>query len=281
MRSFVRKLAYILILLSLLGCLPRAAPLPQPTQLSSIPSPTGSRPGDLEAVYISTESTAGAGRERCHALVRFYPDGAALYENFVCFDAPPGREDLVQLDRWFQPQNRDIQQGDYFVRDQLVWMRIVNHNPAAEVTSLRFFQGEQCNGRMVLQEPAVRWYTGVPSEITQPVLEFEQLGGTNGAIADMQEQNCRVAAFKILFRPTVVLANGQARYEFQTDPGELCNLQYTAPDGSERQAAGTGVITADSEGICRWIWDLGNTPGIGTVTVRIDEITQEFSIEIR
>jgi hypothetical protein len=61
----------------------------------------------------------------------------------------------------------------------------------------------------------------------------------------------------------------------------VCTLQYTAPDGSESRAAGTGAITAGAEGVCRWVWDLGDTPGIATVTVSIDEITQEFSIEIR
>jgi hypothetical protein len=70
-------------------------------------------------------------------------------------------------------------------------------------------------------------------------------------------------------------------YEIQTDPGETCTLRYTAPDGTVLDSGGAGAVTADEAGVCRWRWQLGDQPGKATATVSIDQITQDFSLEVR
>jgi hypothetical protein len=90
-----------------------------------------------------------------------------------------------------------------------------------------------------------------------------------------------VAGFKFLFRPIVVLSGERAEFQVQTDPGEVCTLAYTAPDGSISQSPGTGPIIANDEGICSWLWDLGDIEGKGIVTISIDQITQDLAIEVR
>jgi hypothetical protein len=117
------------------------------------------------------------------------------------------------------------------------------------------------------------------ANLRQPVLEFIPVQITSPQ--ESLSADCHVAGFRLLFRPTVVLSGGRAEYRIQTDPGETCTLQYTAPDGVLTQAQGTGAIIADSQGICKWTWELGELEGDGLVTVTIDQITQDFSIEVR
>ncbi|MFO7624609.1 MAG: hypothetical protein R6V73_09680 [Anaerolineales bacterium] len=264
---------------SRLGLFPTPTPLPLPADLATTPLPDGSQPGKLEATYVSAVSDDGFQDERCYKLFRFYPDGVVLYANFTCLDTPPSLESWSEIDRVFDRQNQNVLRGDYYLLGQRIWVRIVVHDAIHEITSLRSFQGEICDHKMVLQEPTKHYFTGVPSALMQPVLEFIPLQITSSH--ESLSADCHVAGFRLLFRPTVVLSGGRAEYQIQTDPGETCTLQYTAPDGGLTQAQGTGAVIADSQGICKWIWELGELEGDGLVTVTIDQITQDFSIDVR
>jgi hypothetical protein len=264
---------------SRLGLFPTSTPLPLPADLATTPIPIDSQRGGLEATYVSAVSEDGFQDERCYKLLRFYPDGVVLYANFACLDTPPGPESWPEIDQAFHRQNPDILRGDYYLLDQRIWIRIVVHDAVHEITSLRSFQGVVCNHKMVLQEAENHYFTGVPSELMQPVLEFIPLQITLSQ--DALTTDCHAAGFRLLFRPTVVLSGGQAVYQIQTDAGETCILQYTAPDGAMTQGQGTGAIIADAQGICKWTWELGDLKGDGLVTVTIDQITQDFSIEVR
>lgn len=282
-KSFI-LLSLIVLLSSVLACtwlgvIPAATPLPLPTELATTPLPEGGQLGELEVTFMSAISVDGFQDERCYKLYRFYPDGLVLYANFACFSPTPSAESWSEINRWFQRDNPDIHRGDYYLKDDRIWIRIVTYDDVHESTHLRSFQGEYCSDRMVLQEPTARYYTGVPSELMQPVLEYVRLQ-TSG-VESTPSGTCRVAGFRVIYRPSVVLAGGQAEYQIQTDPGETCTLKYTAPDGTISEGQGAGRITADNLGVCTWTWELGEPKGEGIVTVTIDQITQDFGIEVR
>lgn len=273
-----------------LGILRSPTPLPLPTELAAAPLPKGSQPGGLDGVFRSLVSVDGEKGDRCYKLFRFYPDGLALFANFACFRRLPDAGAWADLDRWFNRENRDLARGDYSLLDQRIWVRIVTYNHIYETTSLRSFQGEVCLGQMVLQEPTQKTYTGIPSPLTQPVLEYFSLGrvvqaphpsGSSQLPENAGSESCHVAAFQIIKRPYIVISGGQVEYVIQTDPGESCTLQYTDPSGAPGQAQGTGAVTANQQGICRWLWQVGDQEGLATVTVSIGGITQDFQIEVR
>lgn len=290
----------LLITLSLLitACervrlLPGGRTPPQPTELATTPLPEGAQPGGLEAAFVSLASISGGQGERCYTLYRFYPDGLALYAAMACSEETPSRSSWADVEAWFRREDPDIPRGDYYRQGQRIWIRIVSYDSIYEIHELRSFQGEICPGEMVLQEPTVRTYSGVPSDLTQPVQEYmridklipdqEKPGSTTEANSPggASDEACRVARFQILYRPSVALAGGQIEYRIQSDPGESCTLRYTLPDGTPSQASGTGAIRADRRGICSWIWEAGDQVGQAIVTVRIGGIEQDFRIEIR
>jgi hypothetical protein len=43
---------------------------------------------------------------------------------------------------------------------------------------------------------------------------------------------------------------------------------------------GTGTISADEQGVCAWIWEVGDVAGDGVVTVTIDEFEQAYLIVV-
>lgn len=258
---------------------PTTTPLPLPTELATTTLPAGAQPGGLEATYVSVVSADGAGDERCYNLYQFYPDGLVLYASNVCFSPAPVEETWAEINRWFYRENREIPSGDYYLENNRLWIRVVSYDPIHETAYLRSFQGEYCGDRMVLQEPSVGYYAGVPSELTEPVVEYVQM--QIGEVEHTPSPGCHVAGYRVLFRPSVVLAGGGARYQIQTDPGETCSLQYTDPDGNINMVEGTGIILADVEGICEWIWEVGAVEGYGMVRVTIDEIIQDYQLEIR
>ncbi len=260
---------------------PSSTPLPQPTELATTPLPQGAQPGGLEKIFVSQVSDGGGQGSRCYNLYRFYSDGLALYASYACFEKPPSNRRISEIESWFHRENQDLDRGDYYHLDNLIITRIVSYNDILETTSLRTFQGEICNEKMVLQEPLVRGYSGIPSDLTQPVVEFFGLDPTSKSGEEAVDNSCHVAGFRLVFRPSVVLSGSQAEYQVQTDPGESCTLVYTTPDGSISQAPGTGSIIANNEGICSWLWDLGDIEGKGTVTISIDQIKQDFDIEVR
>lgn len=266
----------VILACSWLGFLPTPTPLPLPTELATTPLPDAGQLGGLEATYISVVSEDGAEDTRCYNLYRFYPDGLVLFAVNNCFS--PVDEIWAEINAWFHRDNRDVSRGDYYLDDQRLWIRVVTYDSIHETTSLRSFQGEYCDGKMVLQEPGVATYAGVPSDLTEPVLAYAQLP-TSGT--EYPPAGCHVASYKVLFRPSVVLAGGGARYQIQTDPGEPCSLQYIDPNGTISMVEGTGTIQADVEGICEWIWEVGEAEGYGKVRVIIDEIVQDYRIEIR
>jgi hypothetical protein len=255
-------------------------PLPLPTELAATPLLPGAQPGALDAVFASVSSSAGAQDSRCYRLFRLYPDGTALLEEMVCLSQPPTAASWPEIERWFHRDNPGVPRGDYFTQDQRLWVRIVEYDAVHETTYLRSFQGETCGSELVLQEPAVTTYSGVPSALTQPVGEYRRIASAPGQ-EDQGGGDCHVAGFTLLRRPSIGLAGSRAEFEIQTDPGETCTLTYTAPDGARSEPPGTGPITAGSTGLCRWEWELGEVEGRATVTIQIDEITQDFALEVR
>lgn len=284
-------LVLFMLLFPILACsgpelIPTATPLPQPAELATTPLPEGGQPGGLEGVFISDGSVEGEQNSRCYKLYRFYADGLALYTDNTCFAAEVNNESWSEIEGWFQRDNPQVSSGDYYLQDHRLWIRIVTYDAIHETTHLRSFQGEYCSPKMVLQEPAVRDYSGIPSALTQPVLEYNLLETAApetdaSGLPDPGGERCSVAGFKIISRPSIALANNRGSFEILTHRGEKCSLQYTDPAGVRIEAQGTGTITADARGICKWEWDLGSVKGNGTVTITIDEITQDFSLEIR
>jgi hypothetical protein len=274
----VRILILSVFALLMVSCLPPTIPIPQPTEIALTPLPEGSRQGSVDAIFISRASAAGQGKERCHALIRLYPDGRALRADNSCFKSP-AEQDLSAVQGWFEIQNSPFQQGDYFVRDSRIWIRIVEYNSILETMSLRSFQGELCGNRLVLQEPELAWYAGVPSPITQPVLEYDRLAGEQ--MSEPPPADCHAAGFNILFRPAASLAGGKAQVDIATDPHQPCTLQYIPPPGAAAGSEEVYRITADSQGLCRWLVDLGDTTGVARFIISIDEITQQFSLDVR
>ena len=99
---------------------------PLPTQLAGSGFPAGSEAGGLEGIFISRASIPGAGEERCHKLVRFYPDGLVLYSDLACLADGGDPDGLVgEVDEWFNRDNGLVSRGDYAVLDGRLWLRIV------------------------------------------------------------------------------------------------------------------------------------------------------------
>ncbi len=279
-----RTLLFLLLLLTAsLAC--RAAgldrpstKLPSPDELSTTPLPAESQPGNFDATFISAASAPGEQNGRCHKLLRFYPDGLVLYSDNACFTPAEQAAGLADAaSRWFQRENPDVTRGDYALSGQRLWLRLVAHDPLHETTALRAFQGEYCEGDMVLQEPAVLTYAGIPSDLTQPVQAYTLLAGT---APQTLSPPCHAAGFHFLWRTYITLTGAEASYRIQTDVGQSCALRYTAPGGEMWPMVETAVVTADSDGVCAWRWPVGGTPGEGIVTITLDEITQDFAIRI-
>lgn len=261
------------------GIGPDPTPLPAPADLATTPPPTGSRLGGLEGIFVSLVTIDHSAQQRCNKLYRFFEDGLVLYANYDCFDKATGFKRWAELDRLLDRDNHNLLRGDYYTLDQRLFVRIVEHDFIHEVTYLRSLQGEYCNRKLVLQEPAVTGYSGLPSELTSPVLEYIQPEDT--PTQEFQpEADCHVAGFRVTWRSYITLAGGHGRVQIQTDPGQPCTLRYTTPEGIEVNAPGAGTITADDQGICEWSWEVGEVRGEGTVTITIDEITQDFLIHI-
>jgi len=275
------------------GLWPSPTPLPMPYELTTTPLPDGSVIGGLDAVFMSLVSVEGSKDSRCYKLYRFYQDGLALYADFTCFEGDLSTDTWSDVDRWFNRNDQTIARGDYSLSGSKIFVRIVSYQSIYETIDLRIFQGEICGTEVVLQEPDATGYTGIPSDLTQPVLEFAQLElpvqsqesfGLHSQPPTPEKSDkidCHVAGFKILKRPTIVIAGGRAEYQIQTDPGEICSLRYIAPGGDSGLAPGSGTILTNSQGVCNWVWELGDLPGEAVVTVGIDEILQNFSLEIR
>ncbi len=278
-----RSFSLILVLIMLLSaCVPpmfrpQPTPLPLPTELASTPLPANAQPGTLDSTFVSLASTAGAGKERCYKLFRFYPDGMVVYANFSCFENPPGIETWQDVYAWFNRENKYLYRGDYFTAGDQIWIRIVQFNPITERITLRNFQGQYCDNDMVLQEPAVRDYSGVPSPITQPVLEFANIR----PLAPHNSEDCEITRFTILFRSYITLSGGESQFEVQTRPFETCTMDYTPPVGERSSSPIQTSVIADDQGICRWQWAVGDQVGIATITITIGAITQQFAIDIR
>ncbi len=264
-------------------------PLPMPQELNATPLPADSTPGGLEDVFISRVSEAGQQPERCYTLYRFYPDGLALYSKFSCFKNPPSAEDLSTVQDWLNRENPRLWRGDYSLQQNRIFIRITVHDVVHEITSLRYFQGSICEGQMVLQEPAVTTYAGLPSALNQPVLEYTALKNLSIQPSEIPPANrknrsqttCVPPSFMIIRRPYITLINGQSLLEIQTNPQEVCTLTYLNPAGETLLSAADGTIRADGQGLCRWLFEIGNVRGTGTLTLQIGEITQSLSIDIR
>lgn len=286
-------LSLVLIGALTIGCvslLSKATPLPMPTDLNAAPLPEDSTIGGLDGVFISRNSEAGYQGSSCYQMFRFYPDGLVLFAYRACVDKPPTQDDTPDIHGWFNRENPDMWRGDYSVNQNRLFLRITGYDPIHEITFLRYFRGSFCGEQMVLQEPAVRFYSGVASPLTQPVQEFLALSSVTSSIADQslppaskkgRNEECQFIGFRFISRPTTTTKNGQSRLEIQTNPNQTCILTYISPAGITLLTANEGTIHADNEGICRWLFDIGSEAGTGTLIVQIGDITQSLSIDIR
>jgi hypothetical protein len=258
-----------------------------PAELNAEPLPPDSVSGGMDEIFISKVSSAGQQPERCYKLFRFYPDGLVLYSQGNCFEKPPESKDLTAIQRWLNRENPKLWRGDYSLQENRIFLRVTVHDYVREVTSLRYFQGSICEGQMVLQEPAVLTYAGLPSELNQPVLEYLTLSGSSDQNQsennrkNRRETACSYIGFEIIRRPSIGFINRQALLEIQTNPRQTCTLTYTNPAGEILLSPAEGTIRADAQGLCRWLFETGNISGNGTLTVQIGEITQSLQIEIR
>ena len=132
---------------------------------------------------------------------------------------------------------------------------------------------------MVLQEPAVQGYAGIPSDLTQPVQEYTLLAGALQERADGDA--CKLPGFRFERRIYTTLVGKEAEYIIRTDAGQVCSLVYLAPDGRVWPQEGSAVITAGSDGLCTWRWPVGDQAGVGLVTVTIGGIRQELEIQVK
>lgn len=283
MYRLLQTLSFSLILTTLLGaCLPpvfpgQSTPLPLPTELAPSPLPAEAQQGTLDSPFASLASTPGAGNERCYKLFRFYPDGLVVYTHFACFEQPPGIKTWQEIYAWFNRENENLDRGDYFTAGDRIWIRIVQFDPVNERVALRAYQGQYCDNDMVLQQPAVSGYSGIPSAITQPVLEYANIR----PLAPRTGQTCQITRFTVLARPSVALTGNDIQFEVQTRPSESCNLEYTPPALESKPDPIKVMATADDQGVCRWQWAAGDQPGKAVITMTIGAITQQFAIEIR
>ncbi|MCX7975579.1 MAG: hypothetical protein N2646_00765 [Bellilinea sp.] len=241
----------------------------------------------MDEIFISRVSSAGKQPERCYKLFRFYPDGLVLYSGLSCFENLPGSKDLPAIQRWLNREDPTFFRGDYSLQQNRIFLRVTVHDYVREVTSLRYFQGNICNGQMVLQEPAVLTYAGLPYDLNQPVLEYLALSvssdqnQTEDSRKNRRETACEYVGFKIIRRPSIGFINRQALLEIQTNPHQACTLTYANPAGEILLSPAEGTIRADEEGLCRWLFEIGSITGNGTLIVQIGEITQSLQIEIR
>ena len=286
--KFTRQVSYLIqaiLCLGMVSCLRNpTATLPHPNELATTPLPENSQQGGLEGIFISAVSTAGAQPERCYKLYRFYQDGLVIYAEFVCLEPSSNSRTWNEIDRWFNRENPQVFQGDYHMVEQRIWIRVVGYDSIYEETYLQSFQGAYCNGQMVLQEPTEQYFSGVPSELTQPVLEYIKLqepASIQTPPDNSERASCRLAGFRFISRPTTVVDSGQALFQVQTSPGQDCALQYTTPGGVLSQAPGTGTITADQYGVCTWKWGVGSEEGTSTVKITIENISQDLELNIR
>jgi hypothetical protein len=275
--------SFILVLFFVSGCslsFTRPVVPPLPTQLALTGFPASSQAGGLEGIFISSASIPGAGEERCYKLVRFYQDGLFIYSDLACLADGGDRDDLRdEVDEWFNRDNDRVSRGDYALLDGRLWLRVVVHDAVHETTYLRSFQGEACGGEMVLQEPAVRGYAGIPSDLTQPVQEYSLM--VRKLSDQAGEDACRLPGFRFVRRIYTALAGNEAVYSIRTGEGQACALVYLAPDGSIWPQEGRAEITSGSDGLCTWRWPVGDQAGMGLVTVTIGGIRQDFEIQIR
>ncbi len=261
-----------------------ATPLPNPTELATSPLPENSQPGGIEGIFISTVSIPGAQPERCYKLYRFYRGGVVLYADMTCFDPSSNATGWTEIDDWFNQENSQVLHGDYHRVEERIHIRVVGHDSIHEEIYLRTFEGAYCNGQMVLQEPSVKTYSGVPSDLTQPVVEYIKVQEPTSSNTSPELDNsnlCSLSGFRFIFRPLVVVSDGEALFQVQTNPGETCNLQYTTPDGQRRQAEGTGIVIADQRGLCEWKWEVGPEEGTASVNITVNQISQDLELEIR
>ncbi len=75
----------------------------------------------------------------------------------------------------------------------------------------------------------------------------------------------------------------QAYAKILTSPGATCNLVFTSSSGKILILAGTGIATADVNGICSWSWTIpeGQPTGTGTVTISVNMYGLSFPLVIQ
>jgi LysM repeat protein len=116
---------------------------------------------------------------------------------------------------------------------------------------------------------------------TSVTVEGDTGGSSEGVV--IVQPSPRFQGFAIIRWTPIVSVGGNASVTIETSPGVTCTLDYVTPHGTVSIAQGLGTKMADANGECSWIWKIGtNTlPGIGTLTITANGVTQSFDIVVQ
>jgi hypothetical protein len=85
---------------------------------------------------------------------------------------------------------------------------------------------------------------------------------------------------ELLLFTTPISAGKDAWFGIKTLRGARCFLAYTTPSGTDSTAAGLGAQTADTDGRCRWTWNISASTNAGTGHLLLTVNGQTFPYDI-
>ncbi len=153
-------------------------------------------------------------------------------------------------------------------------------NPSARATptpafSRRLFNTRTPTAVLTATETPAPTNTYTPTATMTPTLtDTPQPTATS-------EQSFKLVA---LSSPVTLDKNGAAAFaKILTSPGATCNLVFTSSSGKILILAGTGVATADVNGICSWSWTIpgGQPTGAATVTISVNMYGLSFPMVLK
>lgn len=251
---------------------PSATLTPLATDVSTTPTPAGGQLGGLEGIYATTY--VGGIDETCHTLFRFFQNGVVLMERSYCTKATQVAEIVPTLEQGLQPGSPSVGQGNYYTLDRQLWLTVtLNNADAAHSTRLFDVRGTVCGGQMALQQ--LHLYSADYVSDTFNVPLYTRLDVAPLATGTLTEAStCHVAPFRLL-NPLPVKPGESVDLYVQTVAGEPCQLSFTEPNGVESEAEGLGIVTADDQGVCHWVWQTSPTvqPGTGKATITVDGLS--------
>ena len=101
-------------------------------------------------------------------------------------------------------------------------------------------------------------------------------------ITKTHTQTIQIHQIELLELTKKVTAGADASVIIRTEPGLNCLINYITPAGNDSEAEGLDIKTADSNGICKWKWNIGpgTNPGTGIIYISVNGTTEKFSIII-